>query len=234
VAPRAEAVCRYADLRPTDRVLDVGCGEGEVALEVAKRVEHVHGFDISAERVAQAARSAAARDIRNATFEAVSIQDFPFEPLSWDVSLFMRVWGKSPEREKRAGVEELDLILRATRRQLIMLAAKHIELELAEMLDVCNENQFDALCFTRPDFFIANRRGAGVRVGELPALAVVPTAWLQEHPVGAGSIGRRGRRSSRVLRKPSARGLLDALGRGLDRLSLLVPSTFVMLAPELI
>jgi SAM-dependent methyltransferase len=184
--PRVDAVRCYADLRPTDQVLDVGCGEGEVALEVARLVGHVHGIDASAARVARAFQSAAERGIANATFEAISIQDFPFEPLSWDVALFIRVWGKTGGSGRAVGLEEFGRILRATRRQLVMVAAKHIGEELPEMLDVCDENHFDALCFTRPNLMIANRRGAGVRVDELPALAIVPTARLRTHPVAMG------------------------------------------------
>ena len=191
-AGRASAVCRFADLRPTDHVLDVGCGEGVVTLEVARHVEHVHGFDVSSARVQRARRSAAERGIQNATFEVMSIQDFPFEPLSWDVALFMRVWGKSAGTKKSVGAEELARILSATRRQLIMLAGAHYEQGLAEMLDVCNQHEFDALCFSsRPNLLLANRREAGTRVGELPALAIVPTAWLSDHPMVLSSTRAR-------------------------------------------
>ena len=146
-------------------------------------VEHVHGFDISAARVAQAARSAAEREIQNATFESISIQDFPFEPLSWDVTLFMRVWGKSAGTGNAVGVEELARILGATQRQLVMIAGKHLERALVAIVDVCDQYQFDVLCFTRPSLILANRRGADVRVGELPGLAIVPTTWLLDHPM---------------------------------------------------
>jgi SAM-dependent methyltransferase len=193
---RAKAVCRFADLRPTDQVLDVGCGEGIVTLEVAGWVEHIHGLDVSPTRVARALQSAAERGIQNATFEAISVQDFPFEPLSRDVILFMRVWGKGT-RTETVGARELALILSATRRQLIMLAgaqhSTHFERRLAEILDVCGQNQFDALCFSPLNLIIANRRGADVRVGKLPKLALVPTALLLDHPVAQNStnVGKR-------------------------------------------
>jgi SAM-dependent methyltransferase len=190
---RANAIRRFADLRPTDDVLDIGCAEGVVALELADWVEHMHGIDSSPTRVAKASRSAAERGIENATFEAISVQDFPFEPLSWDVTLLMRIWGKGAGR-KTVGATELARILGATRRQLILLANVqrfvHLEPRLAEILDVCDQNQFDALCFGQPvdkvsrsNLIIANRRGADARVSELPNLALVPTAALLDHPV---------------------------------------------------
>lgn len=183
---RANAVRRFADLRPTDHVLDVGCAEGLIALEVARWVERIHGFDISPTRVARASRSAVDAGIENATFEAISVQDFPFEPLSWDVTLFMRVWGKGVGT-RTVGANDLARILSATRRQLIMLAnvQRLVDFEplLVEILDVCDQNQFDALCSSRPNLIIANRRGADARLGELPKLALVPTALLPDHPV---------------------------------------------------
>jgi hypothetical protein len=98
----------------------------------------------------------------------------------------MRVWGKGSEA-KTVGADELARILGATRRQLIMLANVHrfvhSEPLLAQVLDVCDENQFDALCSSRPNLIIANRRGTDARLGELPKLAIVPTASLLDHPV---------------------------------------------------
>jgi SAM-dependent methyltransferase len=183
---RANAVLRFADLRPTDHVLDVGCADGLIALQLARWVERVHGFDISPTRVARASRSAAEAGVENATFEVRSVQDFPFEPLSWDVTLFMRVWGKG-SGAKSVGAQDLARILRATRRQLIVLANVHrfIDAEplLAQILDVCDRSEFDALCSSRPNLIIANRRGTDARLGEVPKLAIVPTATLLDHPV---------------------------------------------------
>jgi SAM-dependent methyltransferase len=215
---RASAVLRFADLRPTDHVLDVGCADGSIALEVARWVERVHGFDISPTRVARASRSAAEAGIENATFEAISVQDFPFEPDSWDVTMFMRVWGKG-SGTKTVGAEELARILGATRRQLILLANVHsfirAEPLLATILEVCDQNQFDALCSSRPNLIIANRRGTDARLGELPKLALVPTALLPDHPVVMSSpqFGK-----GDLARGPLADATLDAELQSLTRI----------------
>jgi undecaprenyl-phosphate 4-deoxy-4-formamido-L-arabinose transferase len=201
---------RIADFRPTDHLLDVGCAEGWIALEAAGLVEHVHGFDIAGDRIAEALRLTAERGITNATFEVASLATFSLEPRSFDVVLFLAVWGK-PAREtsadaratgkraregKTVAAEELEHLLKATRRQLIMRVGVQRDAEfeprLGVILDVCGRCGFDALCFSRPlhrgtfvrgNLIVANRRGAGARAGDLPPLALVPTSLLADHPV---------------------------------------------------
>lgn len=57
------------ELGPGSRVLDVGCGPGRHALELARHGVHVHGVDISATFVQLAREAAAAEGLVNATFE---------------------------------------------------------------------------------------------------------------------------------------------------------------------
>jgi SAM-dependent methyltransferase len=214
---RWEEVRRMADMRPTDHVLDVGCAEGLVTLEVARLVERVHGIDVHESRIAEATRLAAERGIRNATFDLASILDYPLEPRSYDVSLFMAVWGKRAEEgdtSRSVGADELRRILEATRRQLVMRVNVQYrpkrEPLLEQLLDVCEQSDFDALCFSRPmpkkrkagessgaNLLIANRRGSEARIGELPTLALMPTAWLAEHPVARSAHSPPGARTRR-------------------------------------
>jgi SAM-dependent methyltransferase len=201
---RWDEVRRMADFRRTDRVLDVGCAEGLITLEVANMVDQVHGIDVHESRIGEATRLAAQRGVGNATFEVASIIDYPLEPRSYDVSLVMAVWGKpTPEGDRRVGADELRRILEATRRQMVMRVnvqhrAKR-ELLLEQILDLCEQADFDALCFSRPmlrkgepggsgaNLLIANRRGADARTGQLPRLALIPTARLLDHPVVGSS-----------------------------------------------
>jgi hypothetical protein len=184
-------------------VLEVGCAEGLITLEVARLVERAHGIDVHPSRVAEANRLAAERGLPNATFEPASVVDYAFEPLSYDVALFMAVWGKGADDRhptRTVGANELRRILGATRRQLVMRVGvqqqPRLEPRLEEILDVCEESDFDALCFSRParkresgeaggNILIANRRGTDARVGELPTLALIPTSRLAGHPVAA-------------------------------------------------
>jgi SAM-dependent methyltransferase len=198
---RWDEVRRLADLRPTDSVIDVGCAEGLITLEVAKLVDRVHGIDVHDSRVAEAKRLAVERGVQNATFELASVIDYRFQPLSYDVSLFMAVWGKPAEgsADRSVGADELRAILGATRRQHVMRVTvqyrRKTEPLLEELLGICDESDFDALCFSRPvakkgkpgsssaNMLIANRRGSDARMGELPLLALVPTAHLADHPI---------------------------------------------------
>jgi SAM-dependent methyltransferase len=207
---RFDEIRQTADLRPSDHVLDVGCAEGLITLEAAKLVERIHGIDIEEDRIAEAIRLAEERGVRNATFEHASVIGYPFEPLSYDVSFFLAVWGKAVgegDAKRWVGATELGHILGATRRQLVMRVSVQLrpkqEPFLDEILGVCEERGFDALCFSRTtprpkplkrpesevalkpggNLVIANRRGTDARVGELPRLVVMPTSWLLEHPV---------------------------------------------------
>lgn len=70
------------DLKVGDRVLDVGCGTGRHALELARRGIEVHGIDVS-ERFVKIALASAAResagDSPMATFERVDARALPFD-----------------------------------------------------------------------------------------------------------------------------------------------------------
>lgn len=57
-------------LRPTDRLLDVGCGTGSIVLELAAHVADAQGVDISPSMIAIARRKAEAAGAANATFHA--------------------------------------------------------------------------------------------------------------------------------------------------------------------
>jgi SAM-dependent methyltransferase len=189
---RESAVIQIGDLRPRDHVLDVGCAEGEVALAVAEFVELVHGLDIRVERIRRAAEWAVERGASNASFEVSSIQDYAFAVNSWDVTLFMRVWGQGTG-ERTVGEAELERVLRATRRQAIIQAGKRrSEDKIRRVMEICSRNGFDAGWFVRQHLIVANRRGTDACIHALPervlvsspsGSALVPTEAVPDHPL---------------------------------------------------
>ncbi|MEY4392141.1 MAG: hypothetical protein RLZZ544_850 [Actinomycetota bacterium] len=70
-----DAVVGWLGLRPGMRVLDVGCGPGRHAHELASRGIRVHGIDIS-QRFIDIARSS---DVDGATFERLDARNLTFD-----------------------------------------------------------------------------------------------------------------------------------------------------------
>ncbi len=73
----AENSCGYLlpELRPDDRILDVGCGPGTITLDLARLVVQgqVLGIDRSAEVLHQARTETQARGVGNVTFERADV-----------------------------------------------------------------------------------------------------------------------------------------------------------------
>ena len=83
IVHRNDAV--LALLPPGERLLDVGCGDGDLALKAAIRFRQVNGVDIAPAAVDRARERAAATGLTDAHFEQININ---VEPLPWaDASL---------------------------------------------------------------------------------------------------------------------------------------------------
>ena len=88
--PVVEHVITRAELRPGERVLDLGTGTGSLAARAAERVGpqgHVVGMDISADMLGQARQRAAALGLTTVTFREGRAEALPAEPESFDVVL---------------------------------------------------------------------------------------------------------------------------------------------------
>jgi SAM-dependent methyltransferase len=77
---RAEAdfVEQALGLRPGDRVLDVPCGEGRIALELAARGHRVTGVDVTPALLVDARRAAAERGL-SVAWEQRDMRDLPWQ-----------------------------------------------------------------------------------------------------------------------------------------------------------
>jgi len=78
-----------ADVRATDRVLDVGCGTGATTRASARRAVdgHALGVDLSSAMLDRARARADAEGLRNVTFEQGDAQVHPLEPEHFDLVL---------------------------------------------------------------------------------------------------------------------------------------------------
>jgi SAM-dependent methyltransferase len=76
-------------IQPTDRVLDLGCGNGQLTRDAAWRATEgrATGIDLSEPMLARARERAKAEAVENVAFERGDVQVYPFEPASYDVAL---------------------------------------------------------------------------------------------------------------------------------------------------
>ena len=103
-----------ARLQPGDAVLDVGCGTGTLALEVARRVGsagRVAGIDPGTEQIARA-RAKATRRHLPIEFQVGVIEQLPFPDTTFDVVLSTLMIHHVPAPIKRQGLAEIARVLK--------------------------------------------------------------------------------------------------------------------------
>lgn len=75
-------------LTPEGEAVEIGCGTGSLALELASSVGHVHAIDFSAEMLRIARGKADAQGVSNVTFHQASAEAMPaFEPGRFECAL---------------------------------------------------------------------------------------------------------------------------------------------------
>lgn len=105
LSPRLAAIVQALPLRPGLRVLEIGCGPGAAAREVARQIGngHVLGIDRSAKAIAQAiAGSEAELASGRLSFRHVAVEDLALEEgeRPYDIAFAVRVGaldGRHPE-----------------------------------------------------------------------------------------------------------------------------------------
>ena len=69
------------------RVLDLGCGDGRLALGVAPFATRVDGIDPDPEAIAEAKRNARKAGVRNVRFAVGAAQHLPYPDAAFDVAI---------------------------------------------------------------------------------------------------------------------------------------------------
>jgi ubiquinone/menaquinone biosynthesis C-methylase UbiE len=115
---------RTADLariQPGEQVLDVGCGTGTLAIEVARRVGtvgRVAGVDPGTQQIARA-RAKGARRHLPIDFQIGVIEQLPFPDQTFDVVLSTLMMHHLPAPLKRQGLAEIARVLKPGGRLVI-------------------------------------------------------------------------------------------------------------------
>lgn len=147
----AEDICRAADPRPTEAVLDVACGSGNAALVAARRYCIVSGIDI-AENLIDRAQARAAAEGSQIDFRVGDAQDLPYPDARFDVvtSVFGVMF--APDQERAA----------------------------SEMLRVCRPGGRIVVANWMPEAFGGDFFGAHAKHAPPPAGVASPLRWGTE------------------------------------------------------
>jgi arsenite methyltransferase len=88
-------------LRPHSRVLELGCGTGTLALEMARHAGHIQAMDISAEMLRIADQKREAQGVTNVTFRQGTLDgDHPYQPGSFDSVWAYSILHLVPDRRR--------------------------------------------------------------------------------------------------------------------------------------
>jgi SAM-dependent methyltransferase len=82
-----EPLLEAAAIGAGDRVLDIGCGNGQLTRLAARRGRHATGVDLSAPMLERARATAAEEGVANVTFEQADAQVHPFPEGAFDVAV---------------------------------------------------------------------------------------------------------------------------------------------------
>ncbi len=110
-----------ARIQPGEQVLDVGCGTGTLAMEVARRVGRagrVTGVDPGTEQIARARSKAARRNV-SIDFQIGVIERLAFPDQTFDVVLSTLMMHHLPASLKRQGLAEIARVLKPGGRLVI-------------------------------------------------------------------------------------------------------------------
>lgn len=117
-----EATVKLAQIKPGERVLDVGCGTGDLTMAakaLADSTGEVYGTDASPEMIDLARRKVTRAGI-DVTFQVDLIEKITFPDNQFDVVLSSLMMHHLPDDLKREGLAEIYRVLKPGGRLLIV------------------------------------------------------------------------------------------------------------------
>lgn len=142
-----------ARLIPGEAVLDVGCGTGDLTLEVARRVGSsglVAGIDAAPEMVVRARQKAGRRHLA-IDFRVEPVETLSFADQTFDVVVSSLVFHHLPDGLKREALAEIRRVLKPGGRLLLVdllgptpafLLHSHLQTTLPDLLPLLDEAGF--------------------------------------------------------------------------------------------
>lgn len=117
-----ELTVRLAQVKPGDKVLDVGCGTGSLTIAAkrwAGQEGEVHGIDAAPEMI-DVARHKAVQSGVDVDFRVGLIEDIPFPDEQFDVVLNSLMMHHLPDDLKREGFAEMHRVLKPSGHLLVV------------------------------------------------------------------------------------------------------------------
>ena len=117
-----KACVELAQINPGDKVLDVGCGTGDLTLEakkIAGSIGEVYGTDASPKMIEQAQQKAL-RTNADVTFQVGLVENISFPDNHFEVVLSSLMMHHLPDDLKSAGLAEIYRVLKPGGRLLIV------------------------------------------------------------------------------------------------------------------
>ncbi|CAK7055366.1 MAG: hypothetical protein DESF_02347 [Desulfovibrio sp.] len=100
-------MARKAQLGPSGAVLDIGCGPGSHALEIASLAGSVEGFDLAPKMVELAKENAARDGCANAHFQVLDWAKADIDSLGWRKKFQLALASRTPAVNDRAALEKM-------------------------------------------------------------------------------------------------------------------------------